>query len=357
MLDKLQAVEDKYLELESLISDPDIIADMPKWQKYNQEHAALTELVDKFREYKKICKTIDEDNAMFDEDIDDDMRHLLEDEVKELSARKEVLEGEFPILLLPKDPNDSKNVIMEIRGGVGGEEAALFAGDLFRMYSRYAEMQGWKVEMLDANPTELGGFKEVSFCINGYGAYSKLKYESGAHRVQRVPSTESQGRIHTSTATVVVMPEAEEVEIDIEDKDIRTDIYHASGAGGQHVNKTASAVRLTHLPTGIVVAMQDERSQIKNREKAMKILRARVYDKIQQEAQSEYDANRKSAVGTGDRSERIRTYNFPQNRVTDHRIGLTIQKLDQILAGKLDEIVDALIMYDQTSKLEAMQNG
>ena len=238
MLDKLQAVEDKYLELESLISDPDIIADMPKWQKYNQEHAALTELVDKFREYKKICKTIDEDKAMFDEDIDDDMRHMLEDEVKELSARKEVLEGEFPILLLPKDPNDSKNVIMEIRGGVGGEEAALFAGDLFRMYSRYAEMQGWKVEMLDANPTELGGFKEVSFCINGYGAYSKLKYESGTHRVQRVPQTESSGRVHTSAVTVAVLPEVEDVEVDIKANELRIDTYCASGAGGQYVNRT-----------------------------------------------------------------------------------------------------------------------
>ncbi len=247
------------------------------------------------------------------------------------------------ILLLPKDPNDDKNIIMEIRGAAGGDEAALFAGDLFNMYQKYAENQGWKVEVMDANVTGIGGYKEVIMMITGDNVFSKLKYESGAHRVQRVPSTESQGRIHTSTATVVVMPEAEEVEIDIADKDIRTDIYHASGAGGQHVNKTASAVRLTHLPTGIAVAMQDERS--------------RVYDQMQQEAQSEYDANRKSAVGTGDRSERIRTYNFPQNRVTDHRIGLTIQKLDQILAGKLDEIVDALIVYDQTSKLDEMQNG
>ena len=352
MLDKLQAVEDKYLELESLISDPDIIADMPKWQKYNQEHAALTELVDKFREYKKICKTIDEDKAMFDEDIDDDMRHMLEDEVKELSARKEVLEGEFPILLLPKDPNDSKNVIMEIRGGVGGEEAALFAGDLFRMYSRYAEMQGWKVEMLDANPTELGGFKEVSFCINGYGAYSKLKYESGTHRVQRVPQTESSGRVHTSAVTVAVLPEVEDVEVDIKANELRIDTYCASGAGGQYVNRTETAVRITHIPTGIVVQCQDEKSQLKNKEKAMRVLRAKVH---QQAQNNEIAADRKSQVGSGDRSERIRTYNFPQGRVTDHRIGFTLHKLDFVLNGEIDEIINALITADQTERLKQVK--
>ena len=352
MLDKLQAVEDKYLELESLISDPDIIADMPKWQKYNQEHAALTELVDKFREYKKICKTIDEDKAMFDEDIDDDMRHMLEDEVKELSARKEVLEGEFPILLLPKDPNDSKNVIMEIRGGVGGEEAALFAGDLFRMYSRYAEMQGWKVEMLDANPTELGGFKEVSFCINGYGAYSKLKYESGTHRVQQ---TESSGRVHTSAVTVAVLPEVEDVEVDIKANELRIDTYCASGAGGQYVNRTETAVRITHIPTGIVVQCQDEKSQLKNKEKAMRVLRAKVQEQAQQAQNNEIAADRKSQVGSGDRSERIRTYNFPQGRVTDHRIGLTLHKLDFVLNGEIDEIINALITADQTERLKQVK--
>ena len=300
---------------------------------------------------------IEETEELLGENLDADMAEMAKEELSELKKEKIDLEEQIKILLLPKDPYDDKNIIMEIRGAAGGDEAALFAGDLFEMYQRYADAQGWKVEVMDANVTGIGGYKEVIMMITGESVFSKLKYESGAHRVQRVPSTESQGRIHTSTATVVVLPEAEEVEIDLADKDIRIDIYHASGAGGQHVNKTASAVRLTHIPTGIAVAMQDERSQIKNREKAMKVLRARVYDKLQQEAQSAYDSERKSAVGTGDRSERIRTYNFPQNRVTDHRIGLTIQKLDQILAGKLDEIVDSLIIYDQTSKLEELQNG
>ena len=285
----------------------------------------------------------------------DDMRHMLEDEVKELSTRKEVLEGEFPILLLPKDPNDSKNVIMEIRGGVGGEEAALFAGDLFRMYSRYAEMQGWKVEMLDANPTELGGFKEVSFCINGYGAYSKLKYESGTHRVQRVPQTESSGRVHTSAVTVAVLPEVEDVEVDIKANELRIDTYCASGAGGQYVNRTETAVRITHIPTGIVVQCQDEKSQLKNKEKAMRVLRAKVQEQAQQAQNNEIAADRKSQVGSGDRSERIRTYNFPQGRVTDHRIGLTLHKLDFVLNGEIDEIINALITADQTERLKQVK--
>ena len=347
MYDQLQAIEDRYEELGELLSDPEVISDTKRFMQLSKEEANTRETVDVYRRYKDVVQGIKDTEELLGEKLDDEMAEMA----------KEELEEKIKILLLPKDPNDDKNIIMEIRGAAGGDEAALFAGDLFNMYQKYAESQGWKTEVMEASITGIGGYKEVIMMISGENVYSKLKYESGAHRVQRVPSTESQGRIHTSTATVVVMPEAEEVEIDIEDKDIRTDIYHASGAGGQHVNKTASAVRLTHLPTGIVVAMQDERSQLKNREKAMKILRARVYDKIQQEAQSEYDANRKSAVGTGDRSERIRTYNFPQNRVTDHRIGLTIQKLDQILAGKMDEIVDALIMYDQTSKLEEMQNG
>ncbi|AYW46193.1 peptide chain release factor 1 [Tetragenococcus koreensis] len=355
--DQLQKIEDRYQELGELMSDPDVIADTNRFMKLSKEEADLRETVQVYQRYKKVEEDISEDEEMLSENLDEEMSDLAKEELTELKKEKEELEDQIKILLLPKDPNDDKNIIMEIRGAAGGDEAALFAGDLFNMYQHYAESQGWKVEVMDANITGIGGYKEVIMMITGDRVYSKLKYESGAHRVQRVPETESQGRVHTSTATVVVMPEAEEVELNIDDKEIRTDIYHASGAGGQHVNKTASAVRLTHIPTGIVVAMQDERSQIKNREKAMKVLRARVYDKYQQEAQSEYDASRKSAVGTGDRSERIRTYNFPQNRVTDHRINLTIQQLDKILSGELDEIIDALVLYDQTSKLEELQNG
>ncbi|MGO2963486.1 MAG: peptide chain release factor 1 [Carnobacterium maltaromaticum] len=357
MYDKLQGVEGRYEELGELLSDPEVISDTKRLMALTKEEANLRETVSVYRRYKVVVDDIADTEEMLGENLDSDMVEMAKEELSALKKEKEALEETIKILLLPKDENDDKNIIMEIRGAAGGDEAALFAGDLFGMYQKYAEGQGWRTEVLEANITGIGGYKEIIFMITGNNVFSKLKYESGAHRVQRVPSTESQGRIHTSTATVVVMPEAEEVEINIADKDIRTDIYHASGAGGQHVNKTASAVRLTHLPTGIAVAMQDERSQIKNREKAMKILRARVYDQIRNEAQSEYDANRKSAIGTGDRSERIRTYNFPQNRVTDHRIGLTIQKLDQILAGKLDEIVDALIVYDQTEKLEQMKNG
>lgn len=354
MFDRLQAVEDRYERLNELLSDPDIVSDNKKLAQYSKEQSDIQETVEVYREYKSIKEQIADAKEMLDEKLDSDMKEMVKEELKELEAQVPDLEERLKVLLIPKDPNDSKNVIMEIRGAAGGDEAALFANSLFRMYSKYAETQGWKIEVMNANPTELGGYKEIVFMINGQGAYSKFKYESGAHRVQRVPETESQGRVHTSTSTVVVMPEAEEVELDLQDKDIRVDIYHASGAGGQHVNKTASAVRMTHIPTGVVVAMQDERSQLKNREKAMKILRARVYDKLQQEAQSEYDAERKSAVGTGDRSERIRTYNYPQNRVTDHRIGLTIQKLDQIIEGKLDEVFDALIMEEQAKKLDQL---
>ena len=357
MYDQLQAIADRYEELGELLSDPAVVSDTKRFMALSREEANTRETVAVYRRYKDVVSGIEETEELLGENLDADMAEMAKEELSELKKEKIDLEEQIKILLLPKDPNDDKNIIMEIRGAAGGDEAALFAGDLFEMYQRYADAQGWKVEVMDANVTGIGGYKEVIMMITGESVFSKLKYESGAHRVQRVPSTESQGRIHTSTATVVVLPEAEEVEIDLADKDIRIDIYHASGAGGQHVNKTASAVRLTHIPTGIAVAMQDERSQIKNREKAMKVLRARVYDKLQQEAQSAYDSERKSAVGTGDRSERIRTYNFPQNRVTDHRIGLTIQKLDQILAGKLDEIVDSLIIYDQTSKLEELQNG
>ena len=357
MYDQLDAFIIRYEELSELLSDPEVLSDTKRFLELTKEEAGLREKVATFKRYKEVEGEIAYTEEMLSENLDEDMAAMAKEELSDLKKEKTELEERIKVLLLPSDPNDDKNIIMEIRGAAGGDEAALFAGTLFTMYSKFAESQGWRVEVMDANITGIGGYKEIILMISGQGAYSKLKYESGAHRVQRVPETESQGRVHTSTATVVVMPEAEDVELNIEDKDIRTDIYHASGAGGQHVNKTASAVRLTHLPTGIAVAMQDERSQIKNREKAMKILRTRVYDKISSEAQSEYDATRKSAVGTGDRSERIRTYNFPQNRVTDHRIGLTLQKLDTILSGKLDEVIDALIMADQTQKLESLNNG
>jgi peptide chain release factor 1 len=352
VLDRLQSVEDRYEKLNGLLMDPDIINDSKKLREYSKEQSDLQETVEVYREYKSVKEQIDDAKMMLDDKLDADMREMVKEELSELQAQEKGLSERLKILLVPKDPNDDKNVIMEIRGAAGGDEAALFAGDLYRMYSRFAEAQGWKTEVMEANSTGVGGYKEIIFMINGRGAFSKLKYENGAHRVQRVPETESGGRIHTSTATVACLPEAEEVEIEIHEKDIRVDTFTSSGPGGQSVNTTMSAVRLTHLPTGTVVSCQDEKSQIKNKEKAMKVLRARVYDKFQREAQAEYDQTRKLAVGTGDRSERIRTYNFPQNRVTDHRIGLTIQKLDQILQGKLDEFVDALIVEDQSSRLD-----
>lgn len=356
MFDRLESVEGRYEELNELLSDPEVVSDTKRLMKLTKEEAAIRETVATYRRYKEVSQDISDTEEMLGEKLDAEMAEMAKEELNDLKKEKTEIEEKMKVLMLPKDENDDRNIIMEIRGAAGGDEAQLFAGTLFNMYQKYADAQGWRTEVLDANITGIGGYKEITLMITGDNVYSKLKYENGAHRVQRVPATESQGRIHTSTATVVVMPEAEEVELDLPDKDIRTDIYHASGAGGQHVNKTASAVRLTHLPTGIAVAMQDERSQIKNREKAMKVLRARVYDHIQQAAQSEYDAERKSAIGTGDRSERIRTYNFPQSRVTDHRIGLTIQKLDQILSGKLDEIIDALILNDQTAKMEQLQH-
>jgi len=356
VLDRLKSIEDRYEKLNELLSDPEVVNDPKKLREYSKEQSDLQETVEVYRRYRSASEQLSDAKAMLEEKLDADMREMVKEEISELQEEIESLTDQLKVLLIPKDPNDDKNVIMEIRGAAGGEEAALFAGNLYRMYSRYAELQGWKTEVMEANTTGTGGYKEIIFMINGSGAYSRLKYENGAHRVQRVPETESGGRIHTSTATVACLPEAEEVEVDIHEKDIRVDTFASSGPGGQSVNTTMSAVRLTHLPTGVVVSCQDEKSQIKNKEKAMKVLRARIYDKFQQEAQAEYDQNRKSAVGTGDRSERIRTYNFPQNRVTDHRIGLTIQKLDQILEGKLDEVIDALIVEDQASKLQQAES-
>lgn len=355
MFDRLQAVEDRYDKLNELLSDPEIINDSKKLREYSKEQSNIQETVDAYRQYKSVKEQIKDAKAMLEDKLDADMKEMVKEELSELEAESKELEEQLKILLIPKDPNDDKNVIVEIRGAAGGDEAALFAATLYRMYSRFAEVNGWKTEIIEGNYTELGGFKEVIFMINGKGAFSKLKFENGAHRVQRVPETESGGRIHTSTATVAVLPEAEEVEIEIHDKDIRVDTFASSGPGGQSVNTTMSAVRLTHIPTNTVVSCQDEKSQIKNKEKAMKVLRARVYDKFQREIQAEYDQNRKQAVGTGDRSERIRTYNYPQNRVTDHRIGLTIQKLDQIVEGKIDEFINALIMDDQAKRMEQSQ--
>ena len=352
MLERLQALEDRYMKLNELLSDQEIIADPNKLREYSKEQADLEEAVTNYRTYKATLEQLDEANEMLREETDEEMLELVKVELDELIETKDELEETLKILLLPKDPNDDKNVIMEIRAAAGGDEAALFAGDLYRMYTRYAEANRWRIEIIEATTTGVGGFKEVIFMIHGKGAYSRLKFENGAHRVQRVPETEASGRVHTSTATVAVLPEAEDVDVEIRNEDVKIDTYRASGAGGQHVNMTDSAVRLTHLPTGIVVSCQDEKSQIKNREKAFKVLRARLYDKYQQEAKAEYDETRRSAVGTGDRSERIRTYNFPQSRVTDHRISLTIQKLDQILDGDLDEFIDALLLDEQTKQLE-----
>ncbi|WP_227762576.1 peptide chain release factor 1 [Zhaonella formicivorans] len=355
MLDKLQNIEDKYEELGRLLSDPAVIADQSQFQKHAKAHAGLEEIVTVFREYKKVLKEIDDAKSLLASEQDPELKEMAELELEELKSKVPKLEEKLKILLLPKDPNDEKNVIMEIRGGAGGDEAALFAGDLFRMYSRYAERQGWRLEILSDHPTDIGGYKEIIFAIEGQGAYSRLKFESGVHRVQRIPTTESGGRIHTSTVTVAVLPEAEEVDVQINPNDIRIDIFCSSGPGGQSVNTTQSAVRITHLPTGIVVSCQDEKSQHKNKDKAMKVLRARLLEKAQEEQQGELASARKSQVGTGDRSERIRTYNFPQSRVTDHRIGLTLHKLDLILDGELDEIIDALITTDQAEKLKKVE--
>ena len=351
MLEKLQKVEDRFGEIESQLSDPSIISDVDRFTKLTRELASLETVVQKFRQYKKILAQIDEDKILLETAEDEELKNLAAEELAELKKNKSELDRELPVLLLPRDPNDDKNVIVEIRGGVGGEEAALFAGDLFRMYARYAERQGWRVDIVDSNPTTIGGFKEISFTVDGAAAYSKLKYESGTHRVQRVPVTESSGRIHTSAVTVAVLPEAEEVDVEINPADLRIDTYCASGAGGQYVNKTESAIRITHIPSGIVVQCQDEKSQLKNKEKAMRVLRARVKDLAVREQNEAIAADRKNQVGSGDRSERIRTYNFPQGRVTDHRINLTLYKLESVLNGDLDEIISALITADQSKRL------
>ena len=353
MLEKLHELERKYDELTQLLSDPEVIANQAEWQKYAKAQAGLTEIVGVFREYQEVERQLGDTEALLKDKLDPELREMAELERDELTARRSELEQRMKILLLPKDPNDEKNVIMEIRAGTGGEEAALFAGDLYRMYSRYAERQGWRTELLSASYTDIGGFKEIIVLVEGAGAYSKLKFESGVHRVQRIPVTESGGRIHTSTATVAVLPEAEEVEVEINPNDLRIDIFCSSGPGGQSVNTTQSAVRVTHLPTGMVVSCQDEKSQLKNKEKALRVLRARLLERAQEEQMGELASERRSQVGTGDRSERIRTYNFPQGRVTDHRIGLTLHRLDTILQGDLDEIVEALITSHQAERLKA----
>lgn len=351
MLERLQAIAERYEELNQLLSNPDIISDPDKLRKYSKEQADLEDKYEAFKEYKTVIEELADAKSMLVEKLDPEMESMVKQEIESLSERKQELEERLRILLLPKDPNDEKDVIVEIRGAAGGEEAALFAADLYRMYIRYAERQGWKTEILNASYTGLDGFKEVIFTVQGKGAYSRLKYESGAHRVQRIPTTESGGRIHTSTATVAVLPEVEEVEVHIEEKDLRIDTFFSSGPGGQSVNTTQSAVRITHIPTGIVVSCQDEKSQIKNREKAMRVLRARLLDKYEQEEKAKLADERKTQVGTGDRSERIRTYNFPQSRVTDHRIGLTLHKLEYVLDGDLDPFIDALTMEEQAELL------
>ena len=351
MFKKLDKMLERFDKLNELVSDSEVISRIDEWKSYTKELSDITETVEKYTEYKKAVSERDQLKEMVGLETDGEMKALMEEEIFQCQKNIENISEELRILLLPKDPDDDKNVIMEIRGGAGGEEASLFAYELYRMYVKFAEKNRWRTEEIENNSTELGGIKEVVFSINGKNAYSKLKYESGVHRVQRVPETESQGRVHTSTVTVAVLPEATDVEIHIDEKDLKIDTLRSSGAGGQHVNKTESCIRMTHLPTGIVVLCQDERSQTKNREKAMKVLKSRLYDYYQSQADKEYSENRRSQVGTGDRSERIRTYNFPQGRVTDHRIGLTLYSLENFLMGDVEEMIEALAIYDRENKL------
>lgn len=352
MLSKLDFLENRFTEIGEKINDPEVISNQELWQKLMKEHADLMPIVEKYREYRSAAETISESNQLIAETDDRELRELALEELHTATEIQKRAEEELKILLLPKDPNDDKNVIVEIRGGAGGDEAALFAAELFRMYGMYAEAHRWKVETMNSNMTDIGGYKEISFSIEGKGAYSRLKFESGVHRVQRIPETESGGRIHTSTVTVAVLPEVEDVEVEINQNDLRIDVFRAGGPGGQCVNTTDSAVRITHLPTGLVVSCQDEKSQHKNKDKAMKILRSRLYDLLQSRQNEAIAKDRKSQVGTGDRSERIRTYNFPQGRVTDHRIGLTLHRIDAVLNGDLDELIDALTVAAQSEKLK-----
>ncbi len=355
VFDRLDAMVKRYEQLSALLCSPDVIQDADKLRQYSKEQADLRETVETYQAYQRAQADLQAAKEMLNERLDDEMRAFVNEEIEQHTAQIERLQQDLQILLLPKDPNDDKNVFLEVRAAAGGEEAALFAGDLLRMYTRYAERCGWKTEVIDAHYTDIGGLKEVTLSIQGRGAYSQLKFESGTHRVQRVPVTESGGRIHTSTATVAVLPEVEDIQVEIHEKDLRIDTFCSTGPGGQSVNTTQSAVRITHMPTGIVVSCQDEKSQLKNRDKAMRVLRARLYEKYQQEQQAEVAANRRSQVGTGDRSERIRTYNFPQSRVTDHRVGLTLHRLEAVLDGDLDEIIQALIVAERTQMLEAAE--
>ncbi len=352
MFDRLEDIEKRFLDISDKINDPDIIADNAQWRKLMKEHSDMSAIVEKYREYKDVKKAISEAKEMLGESLDEEMKLLVKEELSEKSEKLQIIENELKLLLLPKDPNDEKNVIIEIRGGAGGDESAIFAGDLFRMYGKYAENKGWKVELMNTNPSDAGGFKEIVFMISGSGAYSRFKYESGVHRVQRVPATESKGRIHTSTVTVAVLPEVEEVDVKLDMNDCKFDVFRASGNGGQCVNTTDSAVRLTHIPTGIVISCQDEKSQLKNKEKALKVLMSKLYELETEKQHDEIASERKSQVGRGNRNEKIRTYNYPQGRVTDHRVNLTLQKIDSIINGDLDEIIDTLITAEQAEKLK-----